>query len=82
MLVRKGELEAAERDARKLLDRFPDAHDGYDRLGMVHETRGDKQKAAECYRKVIEVIRRQPENYEPDSEQTFAKLIDQLDSPA
>jgi hypothetical protein len=28
-------------------------HDGWDRLGMVHEARGDSQQAADCYRKVM-----------------------------
>jgi len=40
-LVGAGKLDEAEAAARDLLLRFPDVHDGWDRLGMVHETRGD-----------------------------------------
>ena len=78
-LIQAGRLEEAERAARELLVRFPDAHDGYDRLGMVYEARGDRQKAIECYRKVIELIRADPEHYHPDLEATIQRLIDKLD---
>ena len=47
--------------ARDLLARFPDQPDGWDRLGMVYEARGENQKAAEAYRKVIEFIRQHPD---------------------
>jgi hypothetical protein len=43
--------------ARDLLARFPDQPDGWDRLGMVYEARGENRKAAESYRKVIAFIR-------------------------
>ena len=80
-LIQAGKLDEAERAARELLVRFPDAHDGYDRLGMVYEARGDRQKAVECYRKVIEFIRADPEHYHPDFEATVQRLIDKLDKP-
>jgi tetratricopeptide (TPR) repeat protein len=80
-LVQAGSLDEAERAARDLLVRFPDVHDGYDRLGMVYEARGDRQKAVECYRKVIELIRADPERYHPDFEATVQRLIDKLDTP-
>jgi tetratricopeptide (TPR) repeat protein len=73
-LVRAGKLDEAEQTARDLLVRFPEVHDGYDRLGMVHEARGDNIKAAECYRKVIEFIKEHPDDYEPGFEDTFVTL--------
>jgi tetratricopeptide (TPR) repeat protein len=73
-LVHAGKLDEAEKAARDLLERFPEVHDGYDRLGMVYEARGDKQQAAYYYRKVIEFIRSHPEAYEdPEFELTFRK---------
>lgn len=81
-LVRSGRLDEAEQAARDLLVRFPEVHDGYDRLGMVYEARGEIQKAADSYRKVIEFIREQPENYDPGFEDAFVKLVDRLDPPA
>jgi hypothetical protein len=39
---------------------------------MVHEARGDTQQAADCYRKVIALIRAHPDDYEPSFEEVFA----------
>jgi len=81
-LVRAGKLDEAEQAARDLLVRFPEVHDGYDRLGMVHEARGENRQAADCYRKVIAFIREHPNDYDPGFEDMFVKLVDRLDPPA
>jgi tetratricopeptide (TPR) repeat protein len=81
-LVRAGKLEEAEAAARDLLKRFPKVHDGWDRLGMVHEARGENTQAADCYRKALEVIQAQPENYDPAFADAFVELITKLDPPA
>ncbi len=78
-LVHAGKLDEAEQAARDLIERFPDVHDGWDRLGMVHEARGDQKQAADCYRKVIDFMRAHPEQYDPESEAVFQKLIARLD---
>jgi tetratricopeptide (TPR) repeat protein len=80
-LVHAGKLVEAEAAARDLLVRFPNVHDGWDRLGMVHEARGNGQQAADCYRKVIAFIREHPDDHEPDIEDVFVKLVDRLDPP-
>jgi tetratricopeptide (TPR) repeat protein len=80
-LVRAGKLDDAEQAARDLLVRFPEVHDGYDRLGMVHEARGENRQAADCYRKVIEFIREHPDDYDPGFEDMFTKLVNRLDPP-
>ena len=80
-LVRAGKLDEAEKAAHDLLARFPDVHDGYDRLGMVWEARGDHRQAAEYYRKAIAVIRDHPDDYDPDFEAVFRKLVERLDPP-
>jgi tetratricopeptide (TPR) repeat protein len=80
-LVRAGKLDDAEQAARDLLVRFPEVHDGYDRLGMVHEARGENRQAADCYRKVIEFIREHPDDYDPGFEDVFTKLVNRLDPP-
>ena len=81
-LVHDGRLDEAEEAARDLIDRFPGVHDGWDRLGMVYEARGDHRQAADCYRKVIDFIRAHPEQYDPDFEDIFHKLVNRLDPPA
>ena len=78
-LVRAGKLDEAEQAARDLLLRFPDVHDGWDRLGMVYEQRGENKQAADCYRKVIELIRQHPDDYDAGFEDVFTKLIAKLD---
>jgi glutathione S-transferase len=74
-LVRAGKLDEAEQAARDLLVRFPEVHDGYDRLGMVHEARGENRQTADCYRKVIEFIREHPDEYDPGFDDMFTKLV-------
>ncbi len=81
-MVHAGNLDAAEAAAHDLLARFPDVHDGYDRLGMVYEARGDHRQAADYYRKVIDVIRSHPDGYDPGFEAVFQKLVDRLETQA
>src|SRR4051794_4239753 len=81
-LVRAGKLDEAEQAARDLLVRFTQVHDGYDRLGMVHEARGENHQAADCYRKVIEIIRQNPDGYDPEFANVFIKLVNRLDPTA
>jgi tetratricopeptide (TPR) repeat protein len=80
-LVHDGRLDEAERAARELLERYPEVHDGYDRLGMVYEARGDRKQAADCYRKVIEFVRAHPVQYDPEFTTTFERLVAELDPP-
>ena len=83
-LVRAGKLDEAERAARDLLDRFPEVHDGWDRLGMVFEARGENRAAADCYRKVIAFIRQHPDDYDAEFADKFVELVNKLNpqSPA
>lgn len=80
-LIHAGRLDEAERAAHDLLARYPDVHDGYDRLGMVYEARGQTKEAADCYRKVIEFVAAHPEQYDPEVADTFRELVAKLDSP-
>ena len=82
-LVRAGKLDEAEQAARDLLVRFPDVHDGYDRLGMVYEARGDNKQAAQYYRQALNFIRQRPDQYNDSGlEAVFLRLIAKLDPPA
>jgi tetratricopeptide (TPR) repeat protein len=81
-MVHAGNLDAAEQAAHDLLARFPDVHDGYDRLGMVCEARGDHRQAADYYRRAVTVIRDHPDTYDPGFEAVFHKLVDRLEAQA
>lgn len=78
-LIDAGDIDEAERVARELIECYPQVHDGYDRLGMVYEARGDKKAAADCYRKVIEFVRTHADYYEPGFESSFQDLVKKLD---
>jgi len=78
-LVHAGRLDEAEQAARALLLRYPEVHDGYDRLGMVHEARGQFREAADCYRLVIEFTRAHPADYDAGFVNNFLELIVKLE---
>ena len=81
-LVHAGRLDEAEQAAQALLLRYPQAHDGYDRLGMVHEARGQFRQAADCYRKVIDFTRAHPADYDAGIVDSFLDLIVKLEDSA
>jgi len=78
-LVHGGRLDEAEQAARELLERYPEVPDGHERLGQVYEARGDRRRAADCYRKVIEFIRAHPGDFDPQYEQF---LLSKINPPA
>jgi tetratricopeptide (TPR) repeat protein len=78
-LIHAGRLDEAEQAARELLIRYPEVHDGYDRLGMVHEARGQFREAADCYRKVIEFTHAHPADYDAGFVNNFLELIAKLE---
>lgn len=81
-LIHAGRLDEAEQAARELLVRYPDMHDGWDRLGMVHEARGEFRAAADCYAKVVEMIRAEPERYDSELLDVFLELVVRLEASA
>lgn len=66
-LVHEDKLEEAEQAARDLLARYPDVHDGFERLAMVYEARGDRTQAAEYYRKALAFMRENADNYDAEA---------------
>jgi tetratricopeptide (TPR) repeat protein len=77
-LIHAGKLDQAEQAALALREHYPEVIDGHERLGMVHEARGDRQQAAECYRKAVEMIREHPEHFSPEYEQDLRERISRL----
>jgi tetratricopeptide (TPR) repeat protein len=80
-LIDAGRLDDAEHAARELLVRYPEVHDGHDRLGMVYEARGLPREAAECYRQVLAFIGAHPDQFEPAMETQYLDMIAKLDPP-
>jgi tetratricopeptide (TPR) repeat protein len=80
-LIRAGKLDEAERAARELLVRYPEVIDGFDRLGMLHEARGQNREAADCYRKVLDMVLANPRNHDPEYPALWRSRIAKLDPP-
>ncbi len=63
---------------RTISSRFPDAHDSYDRPGMVCEARKDSRQAADDCRKVIACLGEHPDDDAPQSADACRNLVDQF----
>ena len=81
-LIKASKLDEAERAAHQLLVRYPGVPDGYDRLGMVFEARGDPKQAAHYYRQAVTFIEQHPDGYEQESLDYFRAQADKLDPPS
>ena len=81
-LIGAGKLDEAEVAARDLLARYPEVPDGWDRLGMVHEKRGETRQAADCYRQLIAFVRQHPDDFDAATIDDYAARIVKLDPPA
>ena len=81
-LVKADKLDEAEAASRALSASYPQVHDGWDRLGMVHEARGNSREAANCYRKVIDFIREHADDFDAVTTDDYSARIAKLDPPA
>ncbi len=78
-LVHDGKLDEAEQAARDLLVRYPDVHDGFERLAMVYEARGDRTQAAEYYRKALAFMLDNADNYDPEGIDWMRKKAESME---
>ncbi len=65
-LIDAGRLDEAERAAQDLLARYPEVHDGLERVAMVAAARGDRARAAEYYRRAADFVHARPDYYDAD----------------
>jgi len=79
--IEEGKLEELETAARHILERYPDIPDGWEFLGHVHDKRGENQDAVACYRRVLEIVNRTPDDFGPEYTQRFVHRIAKLDQP-
>jgi tetratricopeptide (TPR) repeat protein len=78
-LIQARKLDEAERAALQLLEKYPGVPDGYDRLGMVFEARGNPKRAAEYYRAAVTFIEQHPSDYDDDALAYFLGRAKKLD---
>jgi tetratricopeptide (TPR) repeat protein len=65
-LIKEKKFDEAEKVCHELSKRYPDQVDGIERLAMVYEARGEKEKAVEYYLKTVEFMRSNP-GFDEDS---------------
>jgi tetratricopeptide (TPR) repeat protein len=80
-LIEAGRLEAAEEAAQDLLARYPEVHDGLERIAMVAAARGDRPRAAEYYRKAADFVHAR-EGYDPEMERYLRERATEFSTPA
>jgi Tfp pilus assembly protein PilF len=78
-LIKQNKLDKAESVSRKLLTEYPDQVDGFNRLAMVYEARGEKTKAAGYYRKAADFAKSH-EGFDQDSADWFLSEAKRLES--
>lgn len=66
-LIHAGKLDEAEKAARDLLARYPEVHDGLERLAAVYEARGDREQAATYYRKALDFMTEHADYYDQEA---------------
>ncbi len=67
-LIAGGRLDEAEHAAQDLLERYPEVHDGLERLAMVAAARGDRLRAAAYYRQAADFVHAHADQYGPKME--------------
>ena len=78
-LLEQNKLDEAEAVSRELLTEYPDQIDGFNRLAMVYEARGEKGKAAEFYRKAYRFAMSH-EGFDQDSADWFLSEAKRMES--
>ena len=80
-LIDAGQLDEAEQAAHDLLRRYPQVHDGLERLAMVYAARGDRVRAAEYYRKAADFVLAHGDPYDLAMHTYLRKRAAALDPP-
>jgi tetratricopeptide (TPR) repeat protein len=79
-LIDAGRLDEAEHAAQDLLARYPEVHDGLERVAMVAAARGDRARAAEYYRKAADFVHAR-EGYDAEMELYLRERATEFGTP-
>jgi tetratricopeptide (TPR) repeat protein len=79
-LIHEGRLDEAEEAGKKLLQDYPEVHDGFERLAMLYEARGDKTHAVEMYQRALDFTMDHGELYDQEMPTYFRNKIARLSS--
>jgi tetratricopeptide (TPR) repeat protein len=78
-LIEENKLDKAEAVSRRLLSEYSDQVDGFHRLAMVYEARGDRKQAAAYYRKAADFAKSNP-GFEKNSIDGFLSEAKRMES--
>ena len=81
-LIHEGKLDEAEKAARDLLARYPEVHDGLERLAAVYEARGDREQAATYYRKTLAFMTEHADYYDPEAIDWMRQKAEEMEHAA
>ena len=77
-LINDGRLEEAETACQALKAQYPEVIDWLMRTAMLHEARGETQRAIEYYERTLAWMDEHPEDFEPASRDPFRDDIERL----
>jgi hypothetical protein len=81
-LIDAGRLDDAEQAAQDLLVRYPEVHDGLERIAMVAAARDDRPRAAEYYRKAADFVHAHADWYDPEMEIYLRAKASEFEAPS
>lgn len=81
-LIDAGRLDDAERAAQDLLARYPEVHDGLERVAMVAAARGNRARAAEYYRRAADFVHARPAWYDAEMETYLREKAAEFSRPS
>jgi len=76
-LIKMGQLDEAENLCHNLVSQHPDQIDGIERMAMVFEAKGKKEKAIEYYRKAAAFAQKMP-GFDQDGIDYYLMKVDAL----
>jgi tetratricopeptide (TPR) repeat protein len=77
-LIHEGKLDEAETAAHKLLADYPEVHDGFERLAMVYEARGDSRSALDMYERTLDFTMDKGDDYDEEMRIYYRRKIAKL----
>ena len=80
-LIDAGRLDEAEQAAHDLLARYPQVHDGLERVAMVAAARGDRVRAAEYYRRAADFVHAHADCYDREMEMYLRERAAEFGTP-
>ena len=79
-LIREGRLDDAEAAGLQLLKDYPEVHDGFERLAMVYEARGDSARALVRYQQALDFVLKNEELFDQEMSIYYRNKIAKLKS--